>query len=315
MKKIILSIILVVSFVGHAQVELNDYKYIIVPKRFGDFKKENQYRTSTLVKHLFEEKGFIAVYNDDLPAELNNNKCLGLLVDLIDGSSMFTTKASLVLKDCAGKEVFVTQEGKSKEKDYQAAFSEAIRKAFSSFEAVNYTYNGKKTASAEESVTLNFKNDVKTMDDNAKRAKNEAAVIKQEATLENQSYKDHTPVASTIKKAKNTSMKMVEQEASKETQSFVSKEPMTTNYEKGGANMNTTKKMGGVLYAQELLGGYQLVDSTPKIQLRIYKSSMPNVYIAKGENKDGVVYTSDGKWFFEYRANNQMVVEELNIKF
>jgi len=42
---------------------------------------------------------------------------------------------------------------------------------------------------------------------------------------------------------------------------------------------------------------------------------MPNVYIAHAEGRDGVVYTSDGKWFFEYQENGQVVKEELTIKF
>ena len=71
----------------------------------------------------------------------------------------------------------------------------------------------------------------------------------------------------------------------------------------------------GTLYAQELQNGFQLVDSTPKIQLKMYKSSMPNVYVASADDRDGVVYTSDGKWFFEYAENGIIIKEELTIKF
>ena len=75
------------------------------------------------------------------------------------------------------------------------------------------------------------------------------------------------------------------------------------------------KSITDVLYAQEIQNGFQLVDSTPKIQLKIYKSAMPNVYLAKADDKDGLVYTSDGKWFFEYYNDGAIVVEELDIKF
>ncbi len=100
---------------------MNDYKYIIVPKKFDGFKKENEHQTSTLIKHLFTERGFNTVYDDALPAELNSNRCLGLLVVLDDQSSMFSTKTTLRLRDCNAVEIMATGEGKSRIKEYKAA--------------------------------------------------------------------------------------------------------------------------------------------------------------------------------------------------
>jgi hypothetical protein len=42
---------------------------------------------------------------------------------------------------------------------------------------------------------------------------------------------------------------------------------------------------------------------------------MPNVYLAEADGKDGLVYSMDGKWFFEYSKDGNLVIEELNIKF
>lgn len=310
-----LSIFLMAGFASEAQVNLNEYKYIVVPKRFDGFKNENQHQTSTYIKYLFSKKGFSTVYDDNLPEDLAANRCLGLYVDLIDNSSMFTTKTVLGLNDCNNQEVFFTQEGKSKKKDYKDAFTEAISKSFGSFDSIDYVYEPKEAAKQEEPVTVSFKNDVKTLDDQSKVAQKNDPMIEQIATKEVQSYKDRSPVASDYKKAKASGEKaMVEQEASKEEQSFKSMEPVPTDYVKEQA-VSLSKVAVGTLYAQELPNGYQLVDSTPKIQLKIFKSSMPNVYIAKADGRDGVVYSSDGKWFFEYYEGAQIVKEELNIKF
>lgn len=272
-----------------AQEQLNDYKYVIVPKKFDGFKRENQHQTSTLIKYLFTEKGFLTVYEDEIPNELNNNRCLGLIVNLINDSSLFTTKTGLTLEDCRGKEVFATKQGKSKEKDYKTSFGEAIREAFTSFDILNYSYNGK--AGASGPVTVSFKNDVKKIDEGKEptSAKNQDAMVQQEATLENQSYKDNSPKPSNIKKS----------------------EPITNKL----PSISIAALSGTALYAQELPNGYQLVDSTPKIQLKIYKSSLPNYYLAKAGDKNGVVFEKNGKWFFEYYSGENLMTEELDIKF
>ncbi|MEH6678949.1 MAG: hypothetical protein V7724_00305 [Sediminicola sp.] len=146
MKTPLLFLFLFCTILGHSQSDINNYKYIIVPKKFADFKNENQYQTSTLVKYLFVQNGFNAVYDDALPQELNANRCLGLNVSLRDASNLFTTKTLLVLKNCQNQEIFVTQEGISKEKEYKSAYTETIKEAFASIEGLNYTYSPSENA-------------------------------------------------------------------------------------------------------------------------------------------------------------------------
>lgn len=303
-----------VSFKGMAQDQLNDYKYIIVPKKLESFKRVNQYQTSTLIKHLFMKAGFTAIYDDKLPADLNNNRCLGLMVHLIDDSSLFTTKTTLVLEDCMGNEVYSTRQGKSKEKDYKEAYNEALRDAFDSLETVNYAYNGK--AGNSQPVSVSFAGDVKEIHDADSRgsrpSKNQDAMVTQEATPESQSYVDRRPKQSDFKKAEPGQV-IIAQPSIQESQ--------------GNTTLPESKVMGrtiersvvdsdmGTLYAQELDNGYQLVDSTPKIRLKIFKSSKPDFYMAEGEGRKGVLYQKDDKWLFEYYSGDKLVTEELNIKF
>lgn len=321
MRHIFISIIMITIFSNFSQAQLNDYKYIIVPKRFEGFKSENQHLTSTLVKHLFSQKGFNAVYDDALPPDLFANGCLGLFVHLQDDSSMFTTKTILTLTNCEKKEVFTTLEGKSKLKDYKDAYQEAITEAFQSFNSLDYSYSGK--VGTKEPISVSFKNDVKVLKDSSgieKRSLNrpKETVVQQEATQERQTYKSSEPVDSDYKKSGEAPGKVAQQEAITEVQSIKTVEPVVSDIQKMELPQNQAKSsidLINVLYAQEIPNGFQLVDSTPKIRLKIFKTSVPDVYTAENEQGNGVVYKKDGKWFFEHYVAEKLEVEELNIKF
>ncbi|RDI12258.1 hypothetical protein [Flavobacterium sp. AG291] len=69
------------------------------------------------------------------------------------------------------------------------------------------------------------------------------------------------------------------------------------------------------LFAQPIANGYQLVDSTPKVILKIYKTSQQDSYTAVSETKNGVVFKKGNDWVFEYYQNDKLVSEKLNIKF
>ena len=127
---------------GYAQSSIDKYKYIIVPKKFGFLKKENQYRVNSTTKYLFDQNGFTTLMQgEDYPADLRQNPCLGVKVDILDESSAFTTKLFVVLIDCHDDEVFRTVMGKSREKSYDKTYIYALNNAFVSFETLSYSYN------------------------------------------------------------------------------------------------------------------------------------------------------------------------------
>ncbi len=309
MKSIILSIFLVVSFAHEVQAQLDEYKYIVVPKIFDNFKQENQYKTSTLVKYLFTKKGYNTCYEDNLPEDLQANGCLGLFVNIDDQSTMFTTKTALVLKDCSKVVVFSTIQGKSKKKEYESSYAEAIRNAFLSIDAMPYNYEPKAQAEISDTVTVSFKNDVKELEESPNLYNSQDPLVEQEATQERQSYNDDRPVESDYKKGEETTPNIGGLVAVGGVQSSKSKDTLESS---SSATMNDEM---GVLYAQELSNGYQLVDSTPKIRMKLFKSSSPNVYVAESDTIKGVVYTKNDKWFFEYYKDDRLVTKELNIKF
>ena len=286
MKNLFVIVFVLTLFSGYSQGSLNEYKYIIVPKNFDAFRSENQYKTSTLVKFLFTQKGFNVVYDDALPEDLNSDRCLGLTVSVKDESSMLKTKASLVLKDCSSQVVLSTLTGNSKVKEFEDAYREAITEAFETIRAMDYKYVPKVQNS--EPVTVSFKNDVKTMEEKSEpKNKVDDTVVKQIATPEEQVYKSNAPVASNIEKGEQTNKEM----------------------------MVEVKNNSNILYAQEIPNGFQLVDSTPKIRLKFLKTSIPDVYVVKHSKDNGVVYKKDGKWYLEYYFGDTLKTEALNIKF
>jgi hypothetical protein len=257
--------------------QLNDYKYIIVPKKFDAYNIQNKYQTSTTIKYLFNQRGYQAVYDDELPEDLRKNRCLGLVVNLEDTSSLFSTKTTLVLRDCRSIEIFRTVEGRSKLKEFRPAYTDALKKSFVSFDTLQYKYVPKEeNKEVEEPITVSFKNDVKSLDEKPKKS-----IVVQEATTENQSFKSMEPVASPIKRADPVV------------------EPINSD----------------LLYAQPIENGYQLVDSTPKVRLKLMETSVENVFLVSHGDKNGVVFKKDDKWFFEYAENGKKVVKELNVKF
>ena len=129
-------------FSGYAQSsDLNAYQYVIVPRKYEFQKSENQYRINTLTKFLLEKEGFKAFFEGEQPAMIANSPCQALKAEIVDESGVFTTKVLLQFKDCYGNVVFASAEGKSKIKDFEPSFHEAIREAFEDVQALNYTYD------------------------------------------------------------------------------------------------------------------------------------------------------------------------------
>ena len=143
MKRYALLFFLLVSYAAHAQSTINNYKYVVVPERFDFSREDNQYGLNTLAKSLLEEKGF-SVYFDNaaLPQEIAGNRCNALNAEVAQRKSLFVTNLTLILKDCKGNVIFKGKEGKSREKEFAAAYNLALRDALKSLNDVPYAYDG-----------------------------------------------------------------------------------------------------------------------------------------------------------------------------
>lgn len=137
---LVLAMFLAIS--AQAQNTINNYKYVIVPEKFAFAKSDNQYGLNTLTRALLEGVGFTAFMSGDaLPAEVAANKCSALRAELEEKKKFLSTGLVLLLKDCQGNVVYKSEEGRSREKEWQMAYSEALQNVFTSVNAANYKYD------------------------------------------------------------------------------------------------------------------------------------------------------------------------------
>ncbi len=226
---------------------INDYQYAIVPATFSFLKEKDQYRLNTLAKLFLEKQGFVTYFDTDpMPEEILNNNCAKVYLDLQSKGNFINTKLQFTIKDCKGTVLFTSEEGRSKEKDYYAAYTEAFRATFPSFEAIHYKYSAK-AADVSAAVATN------------------------------------APVSS-----------------------------VTAVAPSAGA---VTVASDEILFAQPIANGFQLIDSSPKVILKIYKSSNANTFIAVKGNLQGILIQKDAQWFFEYYQNAVLMSEKIGIRF
>ncbi|MFV8360108.1 hypothetical protein [Flavobacterium sp. LS1P3] len=252
-KQFLLLLLLVVSY-SYSQ-SVNDYKAVIVPLKYDFLKGENQFRLNTLTKFNLNKAGLVSFYaSETIPAEYND-RCSLLYVDVVKENGFLTTKLFITLKDCYGKIIFQSITGKSKEKEYQVAYTESLNEAFKSVYDLQYKYNGSATTKVQSSM--------------------QTKIVK--------------PMSSPIVVVAN-----------------VVSEPVVVNTVVGDSNL---------LYAQPTATGFQLIDSTPKVILKLFKTSQPNFFIAMKDTVQGSLILKDNQWYFEYYQNDKLISEKVAVKF
>lgn len=254
MKKTFLLLSLILTSYCFSQ-SVNDYKAVIIPLKYDFLKSENQYRLQTLTKVNLVKAGFQAFYsNETIPTEFND-RCSLLYVDVKNEKAFFVTKLFITFKDCTGTIIFQSEIGKSKEKEYQKSYFEALNDAFQSVYALQYKY------SPGSNTTL---------------------------------------VSKTAANPETISTAMVSDKVATNTANDAKvREGKTSN----------------LLYAQPTSYGYQLIDSDPKVVIKVYKTSNPVSFMATKGSVQGVLVAKDNQWFFEYYQNDQFISEMINVKF
>jgi hypothetical protein len=68
-------------------------------------------------------------------------------------------------------------------------------------------------------------------------------------------------------------------------------------------------------FAQPITNGFQIVDSEPRVIMRLFNTSQKNVFIGVKEDTRGVVILKNNQWVFEYYENSKLVSEPLKLRF
>lgn len=82
------------------------------------------------------------------------------------------------------------------------------------------------------------------------------------------------------------------------------------------STVSTSNDSNEILYfAQPIPNGFQIIDSEPKVIMKILNTSVKNVFIGTKGNVNGIVISKNGQWYFEYYENAKLVSEVLKLKF
>ncbi|MBJ2175032.1 hypothetical protein JBL43_12340 [Aureibaculum sp. A20] len=299
--------IIVAIFISNTIIgqSLDDYKYVIIPAKYDFQKTDDQYQLNSLTKFLFEKEGFITQFDNlEMSSEIAKNPCDVLTARVNNTSNMFTTKMVIELINCKNQKVLITEEGKSKEKEYKKGYQEALRQAFESITAQNYNH-----ANADKSQTSIAKSEI----ENAKNAAMEAAADAVEEAVQEVEIIESTEVEI----PEEIQVAEVEEEIVEIEETLMettSTSGFINNFkdldQKGSLlGMPTAKK----LYAQENRMGYNLVDSEPKIVFQLLKSGKEGVYYIK--DRSGTFFKEGDKWYAEFYHGGHLIKGEYDVKW
>lgn len=261
-----ISLFLIFSFsILFAQENINSYKYILVPTQFEFQRSADQYQLNSLTKFLFERAGFTVLFTDEnFPSDLASNSCLGLKAKINNESGMFSTKMNVELLNCYNQTIFSTKDGRSKEKDYKAAYHEALRMAFEDIEDLKYAYDG--SAAANVKTTTENKAEKEEL-----AGKQIVPVVEEKKALEVPEAKEIPPMAILKKIDERESNK--EKSETEESLVIPGKNSIEGKY--------FVDKWGECVISQKD-GYFSFVGGDEKFEFAaIYKTSMPNLFIIK----------------------------------
>ena len=161
-KKIIIFLLVTNSCISQ---NLNSYLYALVPSKFSCQAEKAQYNLNNLTRMILEKNGFETYIDDEnFPDDFAKVNCNKVYADLEVKNSAFVTKLKIVLKDCKNNIVFISDEGKSTEKNQSIAYAQALRMASQSLNLTRHQYNPslKIVVVSDESIVQNVaKTDVK----------------------------------------------------------------------------------------------------------------------------------------------------------
>lgn len=196
LKKCIVTVSLIlIAFLGTAQESLNDFKYIIIPKSFEFSKSDDQYQLNSLTKFLFNKYGYEAYFVDELPEDLKKNRCLGLMTEVSnDEGGMFKTKLKISLKNCYDAVVMTSKIGESRKKQFDKAYTEALRDAFETFKELEYKYvpvqiNENENGENKEEVELESEEEIIIVEETVIEDMSEIKAVEEIKTYETISLK------------------------------------------------------------------------------------------------------------------------------
>jgi len=127
MKNISIFLFVFLTSIIKSQI-VSDYKYVVIPQEFGDFKENRTYGLNTFLERSLKSKKYIVLSEtkSQWPQDALLNPCKIVNADILDDKSMFRNKIILQFKDCSNKVVF-QEKGSSTIKEFEQGYQDALR--------------------------------------------------------------------------------------------------------------------------------------------------------------------------------------------
>lgn len=144
--KSFIKLCLLISFSTLSAQSVSEYAFVNVPKKFKDFKTNNQYNLNNILAVHLGDKNYKIIKGEEGLSQLN--PCSVLNAEVNNTSTMFRNRLTLVLKDCNGREVFKHQ-GTGDSKEFDLGYAEAMLQIIDKIPASTNTNNALPIATAE----------------------------------------------------------------------------------------------------------------------------------------------------------------------
>ena len=258
-----------------SQTEELPYKYVVVPVQYEFLKGKDKFRLNTQTRFLLKQEGFEVYFEEgeELPEDLFKNRCLAMYAD--------------VHKIKGG---FLKIKLKMSFKDCYGNIILESDEGTTKEKDLNIAY---KEALERAFVTLDFS---KLEEASTPEPSKPAEVAKVE-DMEKETPKDTktkvTDAGTEIQKTVEDNK--VEVKASKEI------------------SVKSDETVELIYYAQKISGGFQLVDSVPKIVMILLETASPDIFLVK--DKNAMVIKKEGQWYYSENDGGKPIEKPLNIKF
>ncbi|MCG2792412.1 MAG: hypothetical protein L6262_02540 [Weeksellaceae bacterium] len=129
MKTIVTFLAFILTIVVKSQI-VSDYKYILIPTEFNDFKDNKSYGLASVIQSSLAGKKYaiLSETKSSWPSDARTNPCKVLTADVLNDKNMFRNKLILQFKDCNNKLV-AAEKGTSMIKEFEPGFRDAVKQA------------------------------------------------------------------------------------------------------------------------------------------------------------------------------------------
>ncbi|WP_312768887.1 hypothetical protein [Epilithonimonas sp.] len=142
---------------------LSDYKYVLIPAEFNDFKENRSYGLGKFLERSLKSKKYIVLSEtkSQWPQDALLNPCKIVNADILDDKSMFRNKIILQFKDCNSKVIY-SEKSSSTIKEFEPGYQDALKQGLVKVTVSNPSPEIEKLAESKTTDEVKRNDDVKT---------------------------------------------------------------------------------------------------------------------------------------------------------